>query len=157
MILLAISVTMGLALWSYTNSNVNTSTLAFANTVTGYVNYLTDNFVPINVAFAYDTSTWQACKAPLVAGDCATVWLYNYGAKAVQINTVVMMKTTNAASISTFDLSKNVPPVTIPANSLGNVTIPYGKTTTFLHNGTSYTVQIITNNGMIQNYFQVDK
>jgi hypothetical protein len=83
---LGITVTLGIALWSFVNSGVGTSTEVFANEVTDYVNYLNDRFVTVNMAFQYDDPDIDACTTD--DNLCVTVWIYNNGNLPVKINSI---------------------------------------------------------------------
>lgn len=84
-IILGITVTLGLALWTFVNSEVGTSTEVFANEVTDYINYLNDRFIIVNMAFQYDDPDIDACTDDNL---CVTVWIYNNGNLPVKINSV---------------------------------------------------------------------
>jgi flagellin-like protein len=87
-IILGITVTLGLALWTFVNSEVNTSTEVFANEVTDYVNYLNDRFIIVNMAFQYHhQDVDDACTFD--DDLCVTVWIYNNGNLPVKINSIL--------------------------------------------------------------------
>ena len=86
-IILAITVALGLSLWSFVNGQVSTSTESFANEVTDYINYVNDRFVLVNMAFNYDASkTINICSNS--PNPCASVWIYNNGNVPVKVNAV---------------------------------------------------------------------
>lgn len=149
-IILAITVTLGLALWSNVNSNVSTSTESFTNEVTDYVNYINDRYVIVNLAFGYDAPTSNICKAGVPDTKCVTVWVYNYAERPLNITNIVFGKTNG--SVSSFSPTNNI----IASNSLGNMTIQYGNSVAFLHNGTSYDITLTSSNGVSQSFFQKD-
>src|SRR2546423_793444 len=66
-IILAITIALGLALWSFANSGVGAATFAYANVITQYGDFVSDKFVITNVAFNYP------------ANDQVTFWVYNSG------------------------------------------------------------------------------
>lgn len=77
-ILLGITVTLGLALWSFANAGVGTATQQYAETVTDYGNFASDRFVIANIDFDNPST-----------GDVA-FWIYNSGRFPTTINNVVL-------------------------------------------------------------------
>lgn len=105
-IMVGISVTLGLSLWSWANSGVNASTASYTNEVTDYVNYVNDRFVIVNFAFEYDGIDEDQFQSPYNVApfntdgcsaddqssndeDCVTVWVYNYGEIPLQLSEVL--------------------------------------------------------------------
>jgi hypothetical protein len=76
--LLGITVTLGLALWSFANAGVGTATQQYAETVTDYGNFASDRFVIANIDF----------DNPFT-GDVA-FWIYNSGRLPTTMNNVVL-------------------------------------------------------------------
>ena len=77
-ILLGITVTLGLALWSFANAGVGTATQQYAESVTDYGNFASDRFVIANIDFDNPST-----------GDVA-FWIYNSGKFPTEINNVVL-------------------------------------------------------------------
>jgi hypothetical protein len=77
-ILLGITVTVGLALWSFANSGVGSATQQYADIVTDYGNFASDRFVIANIDFNNPDT-----------GDVA-FWIYNSGKFPTTINNVVL-------------------------------------------------------------------
>lgn len=78
-IILAVTITMGLALWSFANSGVSTATSTYASVITDYGGFVSDKFVITNVAFNYPSN------------DHITFWIYNSGKLATSIKSVVLV------------------------------------------------------------------
>lgn len=76
--MLGITVTLGLALWSFANAGVGTATQQYAETVTDYGNFASDRFVIANIDFDNPN-----------AGEVA-FWIYNSGKFPTTINNVVL-------------------------------------------------------------------
>ncbi len=154
-ILMGIAISLGLVLWSNVNSQVNTSTQAFTQEVTDYVNYVRERFSVVNVAFGHDVN--DLCKPSSTDSKCATVWINNYGEKPVQIEQVFLGKSGESLE-GQFQMPPNVD--RIPPNTMGNVTIrgvDVNGDIKFLHDGTTYEIKIITADGTVQTFFQKDE
>jgi hypothetical protein len=77
-ILLGITVTLGLALWSFANAGVGTATQQYAKTVTDYGNFASDRFVIANIDFDNPSPGYVA------------FWIYNSGRLPTTMNNVVL-------------------------------------------------------------------
>jgi len=84
-IILGITVVLGLALWTFVNGEVNTSTEVFANEVSDYVNFLNDRYVIVNIAFNHDSLDGDNGDDD---SEWVSVWIYNNGNLSVKVNSV---------------------------------------------------------------------
>jgi hypothetical protein len=169
-IILGITVTLGIALWSFANSNAGTSAATYANTVTDYINYLRERFVIVSMAFKYDAIDNSSPSSICTDNSkCVSVWIYNNG--QVSLNVRSVMFTSNSGNISIHRIYGCVlhtdnngssvcsnDPVEIREDSmfrlgakeLGVITF---ETDQALSNNV-YTVRILTERGNIQAYTQ---
>jgi hypothetical protein len=83
MIIIAITIVTGLALFAYTNSQASVATNAFSQEATDFINYRNDRFVVANLSFK---ETGKCVVAP--ADYCFTAYIFNSGNLPVQITTV---------------------------------------------------------------------
>ena len=81
-ILLAITVTLGLALWSFANAGVGTATQQYAETVTDYGKFASDRFIIPSVVYDYADGATSA--------NDLTVYVYNSGRFDTQILSVIV-------------------------------------------------------------------
>jgi flagellin-like protein len=150
-IILAITVTLGLSLWSFANAGVGTATQQYADVVTDYGKFTSDKFVIPSVAFDYPNPP---------NSDDLTIWVYNSGDRETTIQTV---------NISCKDCAVDVPPVILTADDLlsgdpDEMQIPtkYLLTLSFdasaagavFTPGDTYKVQVISETGAYQTVFQ---
>ncbi|MFQ5970330.1 MAG: archaellin/type IV pilin N-terminal domain-containing protein [Nitrososphaerales archaeon] len=165
-IILGITVVLGMALWTFVNGEVNTSTRVFANEVTDYINYLNDRFVIVNIAYDYDND-------PSTTDDTnkVTLWIYNNGNLPVSVNAVFfgsgspdmqLVEVWSGCLPSTPDcvssLIDNVDGnLVIPEKSMGAIFFDYNAP----ENGSgqltadqTYYVKVISESGANQSYFQ---
>lgn len=124
-IILAITIALGLALWSFANSGVGTATYTYANVITDYGQFVGDKFTIANVAFNYPSN------------NQVTFWIYNSGKLTTDIKDVVLTcKPIDPTDCSGFNPTPNnlVGPTPLASNDLGkysfdaNTSIPSGKT-----------------------------
>jgi FlaG/FlaF family flagellin (archaellin) len=148
-IILAITVTMGLALWSFANSGVSTATTQYADVVTDYGKFAADKFVILSVAFDYPN--------PPDSNDL-TLWLYNSGTSSTTIQSVIVSCKDCATPMSTITLTagdlisgdpmipskSNVTALSFDASAQGAVFNP----------GDTYQVQVVTKTGASQTVYQ---
>ena len=162
-ILMAITVTMGLSLWSMVASQSNSSSESFANEITDYVNYVNERYTVVNMAFGYDDPKINACNTGLADSKCATVWVYNFSEKDVKVVDVLFGKSSvDQRQVSGFKMLDNN---MLKANSLGNITLPIDSSVIsdsyfssgFPHDGKTYYVTVVTEGGSSQAYYQTDK
>jgi hypothetical protein len=83
MIIIAITIVTGLALFAYTNSQAGAATEVFSQEATDFINYRNDRFVVANVGFK---ETGKCSVAP--TDYCFTAYVFNSGNLPVQITTV---------------------------------------------------------------------
>jgi hypothetical protein len=150
-IILAITVTIGLSLWSFANSGVSTATSQYANVVTDYGKFAADKFVILSVAFDYPN--------PPDSNDL-TLWIYNSGTSSTTIQSVIVSCKNCATPMST---------ITLTASDLisGNPTIPSKSNVTALsfdasakgavfNPGDTYQVQVVSQTGASQTVYQME-
>jgi FlaG/FlaF family flagellin (archaellin) len=154
-IIIAITVTLGLSLWSFIQSQVNTSTQSFASATSDYVNYVNERYVIVSMAFKYDDPNIKGCPDD---SKCVTVWVYNFSERDVRISRVLFGDSSaNQQEIEQFKTSmeNNV----LKANTLASVTADLsGHGIDFAGDGNSvYYATIFTDGGASQVYYQTDK
>jgi hypothetical protein len=141
-IILAITVSLGLALWSFANSGVSAATAQYADIITDYGKYASDRFVIVNIAFDY----------PLA--DKATVWVYNSGQLTTDISSVLLTCkdcATPFAAVS-VDASQITPAnPQIASKSLQQLSFDTGSLT----DGSTYEITVTSSTGAYQAHYQV--
>src|SRR5262245_35853317 len=88
--MIAITVTMGLGLYGFANSQTNTATKSFATEATDYINYKADRFVIAGLDFKTNDDSNQF-----------TAYVFNSGERTTEISTAVLTDGTTSA-VSTF-------------------------------------------------------
>ena len=138
-IILAITITLGLSLWSFANSGVGTATQTYASVVTDYGKYTADRFIIANMAF----------DRP--APGQVTVWIYNSGQLQTEIENIVLT-CNDCASFAPVSVDKAQMTGTnpVPSKSLEDLFFTSGSLTT----GKTYQIQVMSNTGAFQTYFQ---
>ena len=163
-IILAVTVTLGIALWSFVNSEVNTSTEVFANEVTDYINYLNDRFIIVNIAFSHD-----AVAASSPPDNFVSVWIYNNGNLPLEVNAVFFGPGSSSMKQVEFwsgclatDCMNTVidnpdENLEIPRKTMGVVSFDCAAVDppcSPLTSDTTYYVKVLTESGANQSYFQ---
>ncbi len=169
-IILGITVTLGIALWSFANSSAGTSAATYASTVTDYINYLRERFVIVNMAFKYDAI--DNSGSPSICTDnsrCVSVWIYNNGQVSLNVRSIIFADKNGSVNITriygcvlhTDNNGSSVcssNPIEIREDSMFRVGAKELGVVTFqsdtLSNNNSYTVRILTERGNIQAYTQ---
>ena len=139
-IVLAITITLGLSLWSFANSGVATATDRYANVVTEFGNYAGDKFVIANMAF----------DSP--ATNQMTVWVYNSGQLSTEIESI-MLTCKDCSSFSPVTVDKAALTGTNPIQSKSLSTLSFDSGT--LADGNTYEVRVLSSTGAYQTYYQV--
>jgi flagellin-like protein len=148
-ILLGITVTLGLALWSFANAGVGTATQQYAETVTDYGNFASDRFVIANIDFDNPST-----------GDVA-FWIYNSGKFPTTINNVVLTCRDCSAAFDPdptiiSDTLTQVPPVYDDDNPLVMDTKTlkkfYFDTATNIEAQMTYDLTVVSETGASQSY-----
>lgn len=153
-IILAITITLGLSLWSFANAGVSKATNDYANVITDYGKYTNDRFVIANLAFDYDGS---ASTSGAIA-----VWIFNSGSADTKIGNIVLdcnecvvpvHKTINKEDIHDSDPTDDttVLPTTIQSKQLKTLWFASG---TSFEPGKKYDLQVISDTGAYQTYYQ---
>jgi len=78
-IILAITIVLGLSLWSFANSGVSTATQNYAEVVTQYGQFTADKYVIANIDFDNPSS------------DDISFWIFNSGKTTTTISSVVVV------------------------------------------------------------------
>lgn len=167
-IILGITVALGLALWSFANSGVNTATKQYADSVTDYSKLTTDRFVVPSVAFDYANGVLQGASA-----DDITVFVYNSGRFETQILSVLVTckdcapafnpvtLVIDPSSLGTDDL--NFDGITqanesidgkIPSKSIMHLSFNSSAKGAVFTPGFTYQVQVIADSGAYQTVYQ---
>ena len=86
-IILAITITMGMALYSFVNSQSNVATQSFAQEATDYINFRNDRFVITNISFKTGLcgNFSNGTKVP----NCVSAYLFNSGEVPIAVNEVL--------------------------------------------------------------------
>ncbi len=152
-IILAITVALGLGLWSFVNGQVGTSTQSFANDITDYVNYVNDRYVLVNMAFNYDAS--KSITSPPCPAQCASVWIYNNGNVPVNVTGVFFGASSSSQPQVNFwfgSVGNNFVPnkFLIAPKTMGVLSFDSGSAFT----PSTYYVKIVSVTGTFQTYFQ---
>lgn len=158
-IIMAITVTLGLTLYSFVNSQTNTATQSFAEEVTDYLNYRNDRFVVTDLSFKTN-----GCGASLNS-FCITAHVFNNGDKPVTISQISFGKD-SASNMSPYCIvvgtsgpinSHTMASVSFygPAgNDNSNCTgFPNGGLTA-LNQPAVYYAKIVADSGSYQSYFE---
>lgn len=141
-IILAITITLGLGLWTFANSGVGSATQNYAQVVSGIGNYTNDRFVLVNAAFDYPST------------NQVTVWIYNSGILQTKIDNVVL---------TCKDCSPSFAPVTVDEAQLTGTNpilskhleqLSFNSGSTPLSSGSTYEIQVTSSTGAHQTYFQ---
>lgn len=140
-VILAITVSLGLALWSFANSGVSATTAQYADIITDYGKYASDRFVIVNVAFDHPSA------------DSATVWVYNSGQLSTNISSILLTCkdcTTPFAAVS-VDASQITPAnPQVASKSLQALSFSSGT----LADGNTYEITVTSNTGAYQTHYQ---
>jgi hypothetical protein len=169
-IILGITVTLGIALWSFANSSAGTSAATYASTVTDYINYLRERFVIVNMAFKYDAIDNSGSSSICTDNSkCVSVWIYNNGQVSLNVRSIILTDKNGSVSINSIygcvlhtdnDGSSvcNTPieiredsMFRLGAKELGVITFQSEQS---LSSNNAYTVRILTERGNIQAYTQ---
>lgn len=150
-IILAITVVLGLSLWSFVNGQVSTSTQSFANEVTDYVNYVNDRFVMVNTAFNYDTYNDQTRCPGNPPSQCASVWIYNNGNVPVKINGVFFGSSSSSLTQINVWYSSVQNSLQIAPKTMGVLSFNSGGA---FAQGSTYYVKVVSVTGAYQTYYQ---
>ncbi len=138
-IILAITITLGLGLWSFANSGVGSATQSYAQVITDIGNYTNDRFVIVNTAFDYPSD------------NQVTVWIYNSGTMQTRIDNVVLTcgdcSGFTPVTVNKADLTGTNP---ISAKTLQQFSFNSGST----QSGKTYEIQVMSSTGAHQSYFQ---
>lgn len=126
-IILAITITMGLALYSYVNSASNTATQSFAQEVTDYVNYRNDRFVITNIS--YKTNLCGKFLNGTQITNCVSAYLFNSGDVPITINQVLLganiismqQYCIDIPNKNNFEVSQTNSTITIPPKKMQSV------------------------------------
>src|SRR5213593_1794462 len=98
-IILAITVTLGLALFTYANSGVSSATRSYSDSVKQYGDFTKDKFVISNIDFNNPTA------------DLISLWIFNSGKQA-----------TNLCAASDPTVCETKPPVVVVQRGVGPIT-----------------------------------
>lgn len=138
-IILAITITLGLALWGFANSGVGTATTQYSQTVDRYGEFVGDRFVIANIDFDNPSS-----------GNVA-FWIFNSGKLPTTINDFVLTCRDCGSALPSVSLTD---PVTVPSKELTKVTFELTGTTPINGNadfgGRTYELTVISETGATQ-------
>ncbi|WP_415281155.1 hypothetical protein [Candidatus Nitrososphaera sp. FF02] len=140
-VILAITVSLGLALWSFANSGVSATTAQYADVITDYGKYASDRFVIVNVAYDY----------PLA--DRATVWVYNSGQLTTDVANILLTckDCTGPFTAVSADASQITPTnPQLASKSLQGLSFATGT----LADGNTYEITVTSGTGAYQVHYQ---
>lgn len=153
-IILAITIALGLSLWSFANAGVSKATNDYANAITDYGRYTNDRFVIANLAFDHDGS------GP--ASGAIAIWIFNSGLADTRIESIILdckecaipvHKTINKGDLHDTDPSDDfsVPPTTIQPKQLKTLWFASGIS---FESDKKYDFQVLSDTGAYQTYYQ---
>ena len=140
-IILAITVVLGLSLWSFANSGVSTATQSYAEVVTEYGKFTADRFVIASAAFNHQSN------------GHVTVWIYNSGKSNTIVDTV-LISCKDCVSFTPIQLTESdlvFGSMTVTPKSLQEM--EFDAIVTFTA-GKTYEVQVISETGAYQAILQ---
>ena len=140
-IILAITIVLGLSLWSFANSGVSTATQSYADVVTEYGRFTADRFVIASVAFNHPSP------------DHLTIWVYNSGRSDTTV-AAVLLTCKDCASFTPVQLTEadlTDGSMTVSPKTLQDM--EFDALVTFT-SGKTYQVQVISETGAHQTLYQ---
>jgi FlaG/FlaF family flagellin (archaellin) len=141
-IILAITVVLGLSLWSFANSGVSAATQNYSDVVTEYGKFTADKFVIAGVAFNHPSN------------GHVTIWVYNAGKSSTTIDSV-LVTCKDCFGFTAIQLTEADLPIgatmDIPSKSLKS--FDFDAIVTF-NPGKTYEVQVISETGAYQTMYQ---
>jgi FlaG/FlaF family flagellin (archaellin) len=141
--IMAITVVMGLALYSFTSSQTNVATKSFADEATDYINYKNDRFTVTGLAFKTNSNPQQF-----------TAYLFNNGDRVIKITDAVLSVGTDSSALYKFCTNDG----TIASKDLKGILFESCDSIAFpgFQSDTPavYQVKILSENGAFQTYFQ---
>lgn len=145
-IILAITITLGLSLWSFANSGVSVATQEYASAVTSYGEFVNDKFVIANVDFDNPSD------------NHISFWIYNNGKLPTTIDNVALTckgcsdafdpEPTGLVQDSPVDQSK---PLTVSSKDLKKFSF---NTQTTLEDSMTYELTVITETGATHSFIK---
>lgn len=145
-IILAITITLGLGLWSFANSGVSSATQTFSDSVTQYGKFTSDKFVIANMDFNNPSANQIA------------FWIFNSGNTPTTISSIELTCRTpcappviQAGSLCQLDSSNNcTPDMQIGSKQLAK----FGVTLTTVENAMTYDLKVISDTGASQTFIK---
>lgn len=147
-IILAITIVLGLSLWSFANTGVSTATQSYADSVSEFGRFTIDRFVIASVAFDHPDP------------DDLTVWVYNSGKLDTVVQTVIVSckQCVSPMAPVTLIVDDEVgTDFTVASKTLEDLKLDSSAKGTVFVNGNTYQVQVITETGAHQTMFQKDE
>jgi flagellin-like protein len=147
-IILAITIVLGLSLWSFANAGVSTATQSYADSVSEFGRFTTDRFVIASVSFDHP------------ANDDLTVWIYNSGKLDSVVQAVVVSCKQCASPVDPVTLivdDEEALDFTVASKTLEALKLDSSAKGTVFVNGNTYQVQVVTDTGSHQTIYQKDE
>jgi len=147
-IILAVTVTIGLALWSFANSAFGTASREYGEVITEYSRFTSDRFVIANVDFNNPGANEMA------------FWVYNAGKFETTVNSVVLTCKPDSGCTepkpAPIGLTQDSPddptkPLTVASKQLKKFTFDTG---TNIESGKTYELVVVSETGVIQSYIK---
>jgi len=145
-IILAITIVLGISLWSFANNGVSTAAETYANAVKEYGKFTSDRFVVTSAAFDYPNP------------DDMVVWVYNSGKFDTNIQSVIVScKGTCSADFISLQLTGAdllTGDMTIASHTLKELRFATSARGEVFTAGETYQVQVISETGAFQTIYQ---
>jgi flagellin-like protein len=147
-IILAITVVLGLSLWSFANSGVSVATQTYSDVITEYGKYVSDRFVVPTATFDHPDP------------DDVTVWVYNSGSFSTEIQSVIVTckgtcdASFNALQLTAAELHPSTPDMIVAAKSLKDIKFNSSVVGAAFTPGDTYQIQVISSTGAYQTIYQ---
>jgi len=145
-IILAITIVLGISLWSFANSGVSAATETYANVVKEYGKFTSDRFVVTSAAFDYQND------------NDMVVWVYNSGKFDTTIQSVIVTcKGTCSALFKPLPLTEAdllSGNMTIATHTLKDLRFASSARNEVFTPGETYQVQVVSETGAFQTIYQ---
>jgi len=142
-LVVAITVAMGLGLYSFASSQTKVATKSFADEATDYINYKNDRFTVTGLAFKTNDNSQEF-----------TAYLFNNGDRTIKISDAILTDEADSSTAYTFCTSDG----TISSKDLRGIVFEACGSPSFSGfnpaNPAVYEVKITSENGVFQTYFQ---
>jgi flagellin-like protein len=141
-ILIAITITVGLALWGFANSGVGNATVKYSQAVDSYGEFVGDRFVIANVDFDNPSD------------GVVAFWVFNSGKLPTTISHAVLTCRDCGGNVPQVDLAG---PVIVAPKDLGKITLDLRPTITKIdgtanYGAKTYEITVLSDSGATQHF-----